>query len=401
MRIFNIGQLHVLSTALAYCVHGPNEGVSYQSNSSIFTDLVDTSIPALLVTNETLFAEGPICLPDGTLIFSEVWRNRAVSWTEEEGIKVIASPSDFQNGHSVDPQGRVVAACEGKRGIVRREFDGQWVTLVDSYEGKPLNAPDDVVVSSDGNIWFSDPGFGLRDIREGYGGQQEQDGLYFYRYDPNTDEIIRLDTPGMRLPNGLAFSPDESLLYLTDTNTTASDDYIPRKIFVYDVDQGNIKNGRLFKQTYPGVPDGIRVDEHGNVWSSTREGVHIYTPQGELLGKILIESLTSTSNLAFGKDKQGKKWLYVVATTRVLRIGVKVDGSTARWLDKAGDNISQSSYNVSKTSTSASIWTNATSVPTVSPGTAAEKSSGGPAVANVASNLSNSWFLLMLITLAL
>lgn len=364
MKLVSLTRLSYFCAVSAFCVHGDNEGVRYLSNSSIFDNLVDTSIPAKLVTNETLWAEGPICLPDGTLIFSEVWRNRAVSWTEKDGIQVVASPSDFDNGNSVDPQGRIVGTSGGRRGIMRRESNGSWVTLVDSYEGRLLNGPDDVAVSSDGNIWFSDPGFGLTDLNQGYGGKQELDGLYFFRYNPRTKDIVRLNTPEIRQPNGLAFSPDEKILYVTDTNTTKEPGYIPSKIYAYEVSNGNLKNGKLFKNVSPGVPDGIKVDEYGNLWSSSEEGVHIYNSKGDLLGKILIESLTSTSNLAFGKDISGRKWLYVTATTRVLRIAVKTESATARWLGSGNGSLPLSASAASVSAPSATSEANKTLIGT-------------------------------------
>lgn len=372
-------QLSSLFVASAFCVHGQNEGVTYQSNSSSFSDLVDTSVPVKVVTNESLWAEGPICLPNGTFVFSEVWRNRAVSWTEEEGIQVISSPSDFENGNAVDAQGRIVATSQGKRAILRREINGTWITLVDHYDGKLLNGPDDVVVSRDGNIWFADSGFGLTDLNQGYGGKQEQDGLYYFRYNPATGEIVRLNTPEIFQPNGIAFSPDESILYVTDTPSSDTKGHIP-KIYAYEVSGGSLKNGRLFKNVSPGIPDGIKVDELGNVWSSSAEGVHIYNSSGELLGKILVESLTATSNLAFGRDQRGRKWLYITATTRVLRLAVKVDGATFSKLDLPKNHTSTSSAsNVSSAAPPASALVSAN---VSSAAYSSEKSSQGVILAN-------------------
>lgn len=367
-----------LFTVSAFCVHGKNEGVTYVSNSSIFWDLVDTSVPAKVIANESVWAEGPVVLKDGTLVFSEVMRNRAVNWTEKDGINVISSPSNFENGNSVDREGRLVASGQGERSILRRELNGTWVTLVDSFEGKRLNGPDDVVVSSNGDIWFADSAFGLTDLRQGYGGKQELEGKWFFRFNPTTKELVRLNTPEIVQPNGLALSPDESILYVTDTPQNTDGGHVPQ-IYAYEISDGNLKNGKLFRAVTPGIPDGIKVDEFGNLWSSSAEGIHIYSPKGELLGKILIESSSATSNLAFGKDSEGRKWVYITATMRVLRLAVKVDGSTAKWLDAPSNTTGNQSF--VNDSTNSSVSEQNTPIPrTPNQGT----SSQGVPVANAA-----------------
>lgn len=320
--------------ASQFCVRGPNEGVRFESYGNSFDNLVDAATPVKLITDEAVFSEGPVCLKDGSLCFSELQRNRVASWTEEDGVNPFRSPSHFQNGNTLDLQGRLIGASHGERAIVRREFDGNWVTLVDHYAGNRLNGPDDLVVSSDGKIFFTDPPYGLILPDQGYGGQQEQEGNYCYRYDPDTDEILRLSTPEIATPNGLAFSPDESILYVTDTNHSSTTlEFTRSNIYAYEVSDGVLKNGKLFAHIYPGIPDGLKVDELGNVWSSSEEGIHIFSPSAELLGKILIDSRFATSNLAFCSDRSGGKWLYVAATSRVLRIGVKVRDATVKFRD--------------------------------------------------------------------
>ncbi|RMS85089.1 Gluconolactonase [Pseudomonas savastanoi] len=181
------------------------------------------------------------------------------------------------------------------------------------YEGKRLNSPNDVVVDKRGGIWFSDPTFGVLNKAESYGGKPEQGGEYVYRYDPEQNQLVRLNTPGLHSPNGLAFSPDQSLLYVADSQL-AHDFKNPKlahSIRVYQVRDGALSNGKVFAEIAPGIPDGLKVDAQGNVWSSSKEGIQVFSASGELLGKIKVTA-KDTGNLAFCSTGS-QHWIYITA----------------------------------------------------------------------------------------
>jgi gluconolactonase len=210
---------------------------------------------------------------------------------------VFRAPSDFANGQTRDRQGRLVACSHRGRCLYRTELDGSVTTLVARHGGKRLNAPNDVVVKSDGTIWFSDPLYGIQSDYEG-GRQLSEQPPALYRFDPETGDIrvVAADFAG---PNGLAFSPDERRLYVAETGDQTQDD--PRQyIRVFDVspDGMSLSGGDVFHKVEPGYCDGMRVDEDGNLWSSAGDGVHCISPAGELLGKVLVPH--AVSNLTFG-----------------------------------------------------------------------------------------------------
>ncbi|WP_341529408.1 SMP-30/gluconolactonase/LRE family protein [Nostoc sp. UHCC 0302] len=243
-------------------------------------------------------SEGPVYFhEDDSVVWSDAHGNRLLRWSPTDNVTVLRDPSDYQSGNYRDLEGRLVACSSGLRAIIRREHDSEWKVLVDRYQGKRLNSPNDLVVKSDGTIWFTDPPYGITEPNQGYGGEQEQPGSYVYRFDPATGEIYPVVTDMVR-PNGLAFSPDESLLYVSDTaafNIPGG----PHHIRVYEV-VGNryVKNGRVFAVIEPGQPDGLRVDEHGNVFTSSQDSVQIYAPDGTRLGKIFVPE--TSANLTFG-----------------------------------------------------------------------------------------------------
>ncbi|AHG42353.1 gluconolactonase [Pseudomonas syringae CC1557] len=301
--------------------------ISIVDNSASFAKLIAPGARAQVLTADAQWAEGPLCLPDGGLIWSDVKANKVMSWKEGDGVTTWLDPAHYQNGHARDAEGRVIAASHGERAIVRQEADGQWRTLVDKYQGKRLNSPNDVVVDDSGNIWFSDPTFGVLNKAESYGGKPEQDGEYLYRYDPQRDELVRLDTPGLHSPNGLAFSPDQRLLYVADSQQ-AHDFKNPKlahRIMVYQVSNGALSKGRVFVEVAPGIPDGVKVDAQGNVWSGSKEGVQVFSAKGELLGKLLVAA-KDTGNLAFCSTGS-QHWVYITAANKVLRVPTLVKGS--------------------------------------------------------------------------
>ncbi|OKH52103.1 gluconolactonase [Calothrix sp. HK-06] len=249
-------------------------------------------------------SEGPVYLhEDDSVIWSDAHGNRLFCLHADNKVSVLRDPSHYQSGNYRDTEGRIVACSQGQRAIIRREQDGQWKVLVDRYQKRRLNSPNDLVVKSDGTIWFTDPPYGLTQPNQGYGGEEEQAGSYVFRFDPATGEIYPVVTD-MERPNGLTFNPDESLLYVSDTSEF---DYPQghHYIRVYQVVDGRYTtNGDVFAEISPGQPDGLRVDEHGNIFTSSQDSIQVYSPDGACLGKILVPE--TCTNLTFGGQKRNR-----------------------------------------------------------------------------------------------
>lgn len=255
------------------------------------------------------WVEGPVWFGDaGCLLFSDIPNNRILRWTPGSGVSTYREPSNYANGHTRDRQGRLVSCEHGLRRVTRTEWDGSVTVIADGWQGKRLNSPNDVVVARDGAIWFSDPHYGIMTDYEGFRAEAELP-CQVYRVDP--DGTMTAEVTDMRCPNGLAFSPDERLLYVADTGRMFSDD--PQHIRVYDLAEGRVTGGRPFHTITPGCADGIRIDSDGNIWSSAADGVHCISPDGRLLGKVLVPELVS--NLCFGG--RAKHQLFITATTSV------------------------------------------------------------------------------------
>ncbi|MEG4107924.1 SMP-30/gluconolactonase/LRE family protein [Microcoleus sp. S13_C5] len=280
----------------------------------------DASLQKL--ATDTVHSEGPVYFhEDDSLVWSDAHGNRLLRWSNPDGVSVLRDPSDYQSGNYRDLEGRLVACSSGLRAIIRREYDGKWKVLVDRYQGKRLNSPNDLVVKSDGTIWFTDPPYGITEPNQGYGGEQEQPGCFVYRFDPATGEIDAIVTDMVR-PNGLAFSPDENLLYVSDTAAFNIPDG-PHHIRVYEVVSGRrATNGRVFAVIDPGQPDGLRVDEYGNIFTSSQDSVQVYAPDGTRLGKILVPE--TCANLTFGGVKRDR--LFITAGTSLYAIDLNTRG---------------------------------------------------------------------------
>lgn len=263
------------------------------------------------------WVEGPVWFGDaGCLLFSDIPNNRILRWTPE-GVTTFRAPSNYSNGHTRDREGRLISCEHGLRRVTRTELDGSITVIADGYGGKRLNSPNDVVVSSDGAIWFTDPHYGIMTDYEGFKAEQELH-CNVYRVDPAGGiEAVITD---MACPNGLAFSPDESLLYVADTGRMFHPD--PQHIRVFEMVDGRPRGGRVFHTISPGCADGMRVDTEGNLWSSARDGVHCIAPDGTLLGKVLVPEVVS--NLCFGG--RAKHQLFITATTSVYSVILNRNG---------------------------------------------------------------------------
>jgi gluconolactonase len=256
------------------------------------------------------WAEGPAWLPARRAVrWSDIIGNRILEWSWDSGeTTVYRSDVEFTNGRTLDRDGSVLQCSHGLR-RVERERDGAVTNVVDSWNGVRFNSPNDLVVGPDGAIWFTDPDYGLTQPGEGHPGDLEYDDHYVFRFDPGSGDLrpVVLDAGQ---PNGLAFSPGGDVLYVADSSESAV-------IRAYDVTDGHrCKNSRVFVKPDPGVPDGIRVDEHGNVWTSSDTGVIVYTDRGERLGSIEVPE--RTANLCWG-GPEGRT-LFVTATTSLYRI---------------------------------------------------------------------------------
>lgn len=274
------------------------------------------------------WAEGPIWIGDGRyLLFSDIPNNRMLRWLEDTGeVSVFRSPSNYSNGNYRDRAGRLLTCEHGSRRVTRTEHDGTIIVLMDQFQGKKLNAPNDLVEHSDGAIWFSDPGYGIMSNYEGYEAAFELP-CNVYRLDPKTREATVVASD-MDKPNGLCFSPDEKKVYIVDSA-------LPKKagvahpIRVYDVVDGvKLAHGRQFVDMRPGLSDGIRCDMDGNVWSAAGwggeefNGVRVLAPDGSLIGKIHLPE--TCANLCFGGEKKNR--LFMTASQSLYALYVNARG---------------------------------------------------------------------------
>lgn len=267
------------------------------------------------------WTEGPVWFGDrDALLFSDIPSRRIMMWSQSTGVTLYRGESGFNNGNTRDRQGRLIGCRHGARDVVRTEHDGSLTVLADSFEGKPLNSPNDVVVSSDGTIWFTDPTYGIISDFEGYRATPEQTARNVYRL--TAEGTLSVAVGDFTQPNGLCFSPDEKTLYIAESGSS-HDDSVPSVIRKFSVNQGTLTDQGVFATIDNGLPDGIRCDRAGNLWSSAADGVHCFAPDGALLGKILVPELVS--NICFG-GYDGHR-LFITATTSVYRVFVDTQGA--------------------------------------------------------------------------
>ena len=269
--------------------------------------------------------EGPVWMGDADcLLFQDLPNDRTMRWSEGHGVSVYRAPSHYANGQTRDREGRLIACSHRNRCLYRTEHDGTLTKLVDRHAGKRLNAPNDVVVKSDGSIWFTDPLYGISTDYEG-GRQASEQPPALYRFDPARGDI-RVVAGDFDGPNGLAFSPDERRLYVSETGDQTTD--APRqyiRAFAVADDGQTLSGGELFHKIEPGYCDGLRVDEDGNVWSSAADGVHCLDPAGHLLGKILVPH--RVSNLTFGGLRKNR--LFIAGSNTLYSIFLNRRGAQA------------------------------------------------------------------------
>ena len=287
-----------------------------------FKSLLHPNSKLQKLTDGAVHGEGPVYFhEDDSVVWSDAHDNRLLRWSPTDGNSVIRQPSHYQSGNYRDLEGRLVSCSQGQRAIIRREHDGRWQVLVDRAWGQRFNSPNDLVVKSDGTIWFTDPSFGLTHEEQGYGGQQEQAGDFVFRFDPATGEIDAV-IKEMERPNGLAFSPDESLLYVSDTSAVEHPNQ-HHDIRVYEVRENRyVENGRVFATIEPGEPDGFRLDLQGNIFTSSADSVQVYAADGTCLGKILIPEVCT--NLTFGGKEKNR--LFVTGKTSLYAIALNTKG---------------------------------------------------------------------------
>ncbi|MEI9425606.1 SMP-30/gluconolactonase/LRE family protein [Mesorhizobium sp. Cs1299R1N1] len=266
------------------------------------------------------WAEGPVYVPSAKhLLWSDIPNDRLLRYDETDGsVSVFETPCNNQNGHTLDREGRVVGCEHGGRRVSRLEHDGRWQVVVESMDGKRFNSPNDVVVKSDGTIWFTDPVYGIDSHYEGKIADPEIGGCHVYRFDDAAGELTTVITDRVQ-PNGLAFSPDEKLLYVSDTGASHVPG-LPRAIHAYELaDNGcSVRASNVFAECEAGMFDGFRVDCNGNIWASSADSVRVYAPDGTLIGRVLVPELVS--NVCFGGPKRNR--LYITAQTSLYAIYV-------------------------------------------------------------------------------
>jgi len=269
-----------------------------------------------------VWSEGPVYLPqDGSVLWSDIPNNRILRWSESNGMTMWRDQVEFTNGHTLDRQGNLLHCSHGLRAIVRTPLvngkilaETPDVILVTHYDGKRLNSPNDVIVDSKGRIWFSDPPYGILSDREGHKAPIEQSANHVFCYDPHTPQL-HAATNWVQEPNGLAFSPDEKLLYVSDTSAALREGG-NHHIVVFDVQDTQLSNPRIFAEISPGLPDGFRVSQNGWIYTSSEDSVQIIHPDGTLLAKIPVPE--KVGNLCFaGSDEN---ILFVAASTSLYRI---------------------------------------------------------------------------------
>lgn len=300
----------------------------YQIDDPAFTKLIVGSAALDQLFTGCRWAEGPVWFDDlQCLLFSDIPNQRILRWAADAtgggAVSCFRQPSNFSNGQTRDRQGRLVTCEHGLRRVTRTEVNGSITVLAATFQGKQLNSPNDVVVQSDGSIWFTDPTYGILSDYEGNRSAPEQPVRGVYRLDGGNGALTCV-VEDFCQPNGLAFSPDERTLYIADSGASQDGSKL-RHIRAFDVADGKLRNDRQFAVIDAGIPDGIRTDTAGNLWSSAADGVHCFSPDGHRLGKVLVPE--EVANLTFGGPRRNR--LFITATSSLYAVYLTATG--AQW----------------------------------------------------------------------
>jgi len=294
----------------------------YEVFDERFRDCVNRTSHVERLWTGARWTEGPVYFPAGRYtLFSDIPNDRIMRFDETDGsVSVFRQPAGNANGHTVDRQGRLVSCEHGNRRVTCTEIDGRITVIADNYQGKRLNSPNDVVVKSDGSVWFTDPPYGILSDYEGNKATPEI-GNNVFRVDATSGEI-RIVADDFIRPNGLAFSTDEKKLYIVDSAGGRTKGQ-PKHIRVFDVGEGGrLSGGVEFADCTAGRFDGMRLDTEGRIWAATDDGVHCIAPDGTLIGKVKIPEICS--NVVFGGPK--RNYLYVTATNSLYGVMLLVNG---------------------------------------------------------------------------
>lgn len=287
-------------------------------------EIIDESSTSLFLKDKNIvkvfegceWAEGPIYLKEKNIVvWSDIPNNRMLYYDlKNDKTGTYRHPSNFSNGNSVDLEGFMITAEHGRRAVSRTDQNGNVDIITNQVDGKKYNSPNDLICKSDGSIWFTDPQYGIMSNHEGYESRSET--IYNGVYMIDKMNIVTLLTSEIDAPNGIAFSPDEKIVYITDTGSTGN-------IFSYDIVDNSIENKRVFATPRPGKPDGIKVDVNGNLFSSAWDGIQIYSPKGELIAKIQIPE-QRTANLCFGGENFDE--LFIASDKSLYKIKMQTKG---------------------------------------------------------------------------
>lgn len=283
-----------------------------------FSTLVGTTFQLDELFSNAVWAEGPVWLPQQqAVIFSDVKGNTLYRWTKQNGTQVLRSPSYFANGNTLDMEGNLITCEHGRRAISKTDKQGNVQILVDKLEGKRFNSPNDLVVKSDGTIWFTDPPYGILSDAEGKKSPSEIIGCYVYCYDPKTDEI-NIATFNVMRPNGLAFSSDEKQLFVADMSIVEFEKEGLHHLVAFDVEGKRLKNRRNVAEINPGIPDGLKINKQGVIYCSCENGILVLLSDGTYLGRFIVGK--TTSNCTFGDNQ---KTLFITSSNSLYKLTIE------------------------------------------------------------------------------
>ncbi len=299
---------------------------------SRFAEVADGAGTLERLCSGAIWSEGPVWMREnGAVLWSDIPNDRILRWHTDTGMSVWRSHVEYTNGHTREANGSLLHCSHGQRAVVRTRFDAELNVLgdeivVDRYRGRRLNSPNDIVVKHDGSIWFTDPPYGISSDYEGHRAESELEGCHVFRFDPASGELL-IASSFVEEPNGLAFSPDERVLYVSDTSAALRGDAGGNHHIVsFDVVDGQtLARPRIFAVIEPGLPDGFRVDMHGLLYISSLDSVQVYHPDGTRIGRIAVPE--KVGNLCFGGPDGDE--LYVCASTSLFRIRLNTRGATA------------------------------------------------------------------------